>query len=131
GLALVAAGALAGVTAGPASAATTTTITVNGAGGGRAFDGVGAISGGGGNSRLLVDYPEPQRSQILDYLFKPGFGANVQVLKLEIRGDANPTDGGEATVDQGRGTGNCKVCHEFWPGGEGKGRNRGFRFYAL
>nr|WP_313674409.1 hypothetical protein [Streptomyces paradoxus] len=23
---------------------------------------MGAISGGGGNSRLLVDYPEPQRS---------------------------------------------------------------------
>jgi hypothetical protein len=43
--------------------------------GGRTFDGVGAISGGGGNSRLLIDYPEPQRSQILDYLFKPGYGA--------------------------------------------------------
>ena len=42
---------------------------------GRTFDGVGAISGGGGNSRLLIDYPEPQRSQILDYLFKPGYGA--------------------------------------------------------
>ena len=57
----------------PAQAATA--ITINGTSGGRTFDGVGAISGGGGNSRLLIDYPEPQRGQILDYLFKPGYGA--------------------------------------------------------
>src|SRR5690349_11692219 len=54
-----------GVGADPAAAAAGTTITVSGASGGRVFDGVGAISGGGGNSRLLVDYPEPQRAQIL------------------------------------------------------------------
>ena len=42
------------------------------------FDGIGAISGGGGNSRLLIDYPEPQRSQILDYLFKPNYGATFR-----------------------------------------------------
>jgi hypothetical protein len=59
----------------PAPAQAATAITVNGSSGGRVFDGVGAISGGGGNSRLLVDYPEPQRSDILDYLFKPGYGA--------------------------------------------------------
>ena len=29
------------------------------------FDGIGAISGGGGTSRLLPDYPAEQRSQIL------------------------------------------------------------------
>src|SRR3954447_11427015 len=55
--------------AAPAQAATA--ITGNGTAGGRTFDGVGAISGGGGNSRLLIDYPEPQRGQILDYLFRP------------------------------------------------------------
>jgi hypothetical protein len=55
---------------------------------GRTFDGVGAISGGGGNSRLLIDYPAKQRNQILDYLFKPGYGASLQILKLEIGGDA-------------------------------------------
>ena len=67
----------------PAGAATTT-VNVNGASAGRTFDGVGAISGGGGNSRLLIDYPPAQRSQILDYLFKPNYGAAVQLLKLEI-----------------------------------------------
>lgn len=61
------------VVATPASAATT--ITLNGASGGRVFDGIGAINGGGGNSRLLIDCPEPERGQILDYMFKPGYGA--------------------------------------------------------
>ncbi|MDQ1654236.1 MAG: hypothetical protein QOI35_3436, partial [Cryptosporangiaceae bacterium] len=60
----------------PSAAATAvTSITVDGTSPGRTFDGVGAISGGGGNSRLLIDYPEPQRTQLLDYLFKPGYGA--------------------------------------------------------
>ncbi len=33
---------------------------------------------------LLVDYVEPQRSEVLDYLFKPNFGASLQILKVEI-----------------------------------------------
>src|SRR4051794_20980908 len=77
--------------AAPSEAATT--ITINGGSSGRTFDGVGAVSGGGGNSRLLVDYPEPQRGQILDYLFKPGYGAALQVLKVEIGGGTHTTSG--------------------------------------
>jgi hypothetical protein len=92
-------GTLVGLDLATASAATSTTITVTGTGSGRVYDGVGAISGGGGNSRLLVDYPEPQRTQILDYLFKPGYGASVQVLKIEIGGDANSTDGAEPSIE--------------------------------
>ena len=46
------------------------------------FDGIGGLSGGGATSRLLIDYKEPQRSQILDYLFKPNFGASLQILKV-------------------------------------------------
>lgn len=45
------------------------------------FDGIGAISGGGGETVLLPAYPEPQRSQILDFLFKPSFGASLHLLK--------------------------------------------------
>ena len=44
----------------------------------RAFHGIGGLSGGGATSVLLRDYPEPQRSQILDYLFKPNFGARAE-----------------------------------------------------
>src|SRR5207248_8223794 len=117
--------------AAPAIAATSTTITVNGTAGGRTFDGVGAISGGGGNSRLLVDYPEPQRSQILDYLFKPGFGANVQVLKIEIGGDANSTDGAEPSVEHVKGTVNCNAGYEFWLAGQALARNPNLKLYGL
>ncbi|HEV2639649.1 MAG TPA: hypothetical protein VGX23_31240, partial [Actinocrinis sp.] len=54
----------------PAQAAgVSTTVSVNGTSAGRTFDGIGAISGGGGNSRLLIDYPAAQQSQILDYMF--------------------------------------------------------------
>src|SRR6266496_6367268 len=96
------------LTTAPASpAAAATTITINGTASGRTFDGVGAISGGGGNSRLLIDYPEPQRSQILDYLFKPGYGAAVQILKLEIGGDTNSTSGAEPSHMHSRTDLNC------------------------
>ncbi|MEU4745903.1 galactosylceramidase, partial [Actinosynnema sp. NPDC023658] len=117
------------VTAPPAQAATS--ITVNGGSTGRAFDGVGAISGGGGNSRLLIDYPEAQRSQILDYLFKPGYGAAVQLLKLEIGGDANSTDGAEPSHQHVRGDINCNVGYEFWLGEQAVARNPNIKLIAL
>ena len=71
-----------------------TTIVLDGNSKGRTFDGLGAVSAGA-SSRLLIDYPEPQRSQILDYLFKPGYGAALQHLKVEIGADVNSTDGSE------------------------------------
>jgi O-glycosyl hydrolase len=123
--------AVGGLTAVTASAATSTTITVNGTAGGRTFDGVGAISGGGGNSRLLIDYPEPQRSQVLDYLFKPAYGANVQLLKIEVGGDANSTDGAEPSVEHVRGTVGCDVGYELWLAGQAKARNPSIKLYGL
>ncbi len=39
-----------------------TKIKIDGTGKGRIFEGVGAVSAGA-SSRLLVDYPEPQRRQ--------------------------------------------------------------------
>lgn len=123
-------GALHVVTA-TSAGAVTTTAEVNGAVVGRTFDGVGAISGGGGNSRLLTDYPEPQRSQILDYLFKPGYGAAVQLLKLEIGGDANSTDGSEPSHQHVRGDIDCNVGYEFWLGEQAVARNPNVRLVAL
>ena len=61
---------------------------------GRTFEGVGALSAGA-SSRLLLDYKDPHRSQIMDYLFKPKFGAGFQHVKVEIGGDVNSTDGTE------------------------------------
>ena len=82
--------------------ASVTSIAIDGHKAGPVFDGIGAISGGGGNSRLLIDYPARQRTQILDYLFGPG-GADLQLLKLEMGGDANTTDGAEASIEHATG----------------------------
>ncbi|HYX57561.1 MAG TPA: hypothetical protein VE888_00980, partial [Streptosporangiaceae bacterium] len=57
-------------------------VNIDGADPGPAFQGIGAISGGGGNSRLLIDYPPGERARILDYLFSPHFGTALQMLKL-------------------------------------------------
>lgn len=61
---------------------------------GRTYEGIGALSAGA-STRLLMDYEEPYRSQILDFLFKPKYGANLQHLKVEIGGDVNSTCGTE------------------------------------
>jgi Glycosyl hydrolase family 59/Ricin-type beta-trefoil lectin domain len=113
----------------PAVAATS--ITINGGSGGRTFDGVGAVSGGGGNSRLLIDYPEPQRSQILDYLFKPGYGAALQILKVEIGGDTNSTSGSESSHSHYRGDLNCDRGYEWWIAEEAKERNPNIKLVGL
>jgi O-glycosyl hydrolase len=117
------------VPATPAAAATT--ITINGTAAGRTFDGVGAISGGGGNSRLLIDYPEPQRSQILDYLFKPGYGAAVQIMKLEVGGDTNSTSGAEPSHKHTATDLNCNRGYEWWLAEQAKARNPAIKLVGL
>jgi len=108
----------------PANAAVTeTAVTIDGTKGGRTFDGIGAISGGGGNSRLLADYPQPYRDRILDYLFKPGYGAQLQMLKVEIGGDMNSTDGAEPSIMHSATDLNCDRGYEWWLMGEAKRRN--------
>lgn len=99
-----------------------TTITINGNDDGRTFDGIGALSAGA-SSRLLYDYPEPERSQILDYLFKPNYGAGMQLLKVEIGGDMNSTDGSEASHMRSPNEINCNRGYEWWLMKEAKKRN--------
>ncbi len=115
----------------PGAAPTTTTVTVDGAGSGRTFDGIGAVSGGGGNSRLLLDYPEPQRGRILDYLFEPGYGAALQLLKVEIGGDMNSTDGAEPSHMHTAGDLDCDRGYEWWLMEEAKRRNPAIKLAAL
>ena len=118
------------VVAAPAHAATTS-IMVNGTQGGRTFDGIGAISGGGGNSRLLSDYPAAQQQQILDYLFKPGYGADLQILKVEIGGDTNSTDGSESSIEHSRGAISCSAGYEWWLMEQAKALNPAIKLYGL
>ncbi len=67
----------------------------------REFEGIGAVSAGA-SSRLLIDYPEPARSNILNWLFLPKFGAGFQHLKVEVGGEINSTDGAEPTHARSR-----------------------------
>ena len=75
---------LAGVLALPLpSSAAPLSVTLTTAGGlGKRFDGVGAISGGGATSKLLGNYEDGPRGEVLDLLFKPGFGASLHILKV-------------------------------------------------
>jgi len=97
-------------------------ITVDGHGSGRTFEGIGAVSAGA-SSRLLIDYPEPARSQILDYLFKPHYGAALQHLKVEIGADVNSTDGSEPSHMRSRSDQDYTRGYEWWLMKEAKARN--------
>jgi O-glycosyl hydrolase len=107
------------------------TIVIDGESKGRIFDGVGAISGGGGNSRLLIDYPEPFRSQILDYLFKPNYGASMQIFKVEIGADMDSTDGSEASHMHMRSDENYRRGYEWWLMEQARERNPQIKLVAL
>src|SRR6185312_14753506 len=105
-------------------------IVLNGASKGRIFDGLGAVSAGA-SSRLLIDYPEPERSQILDYLFKPGYGANIQHLKIELGGDVDSTAGAEASHMHTFDDLNLTRGYEWWLMQQAKLRNPNITFGAL
>ncbi|WP_162606376.1 discoidin domain-containing protein [Jiangella asiatica] len=107
----------------PAAAAGTQDIVViDPASPGRTFDGLGAVSASA-SSRLLYDYPEPERSQILDYLFKPGYGAGLQLLKVEIGADTNSTSGAEPSHERTRGDVDCDRGYAWWLMKEARKRN--------
>jgi galactosylceramidase len=98
---------------------------------GKLFDGIGGLSGGGATSVLLPSYPEQEKSEILDYLFKPNFGASLHMLKVEIGGDSQSTDGTESShmhspddLDYHRG-------YEWWLLSEAKKRNPDIKTYGL
>jgi hypothetical protein len=107
------------------------TVVIDGARSGPVFQGIGAISGGGGNSRLLIDYPPGERGQILDYLFSPHFGASLQMLKLEIGGGGFSSDGSEPSVEAVKGGLDCGAGYEFWLARQALARNPAIRLYGL
>ena len=92
-------------------------------------EGVGAISSS--SARLLYDYPEPERSQILDYLFSPAYGGRMQVLKVEIGGDMNSTTLAEASHMRVEGVVDEDLGFEWWLMEEAKKRNPDIKLSAL
>ncbi|WP_081724705.1 family 16 glycoside hydrolase [Asticcacaulis sp. YBE204] len=109
---------------GKATAQTAThTVRLDGTAGGKRFDGIGVVNGGGATSVLLKDYPEPQRSQILDLLYKPKFGASVSALLVEIPGDGNSTQGSMLSHMHTRDDLNYGRGYMWWILKEAKKRN--------
>jgi O-glycosyl hydrolase len=105
-------------------------VVLDGASPGRVFDGIGGVSAGA-SSRLLIDYPEPQRSEILDYLFKPGYGAALQRLKVEIGADVNSTDGSEPSHMRSASDHDPSRGYEWWLMVEAHKRNPNIALEAL
>jgi Glycosyl hydrolase family 59 len=114
-----------------AGAPAVTRITLDPGQGGRVYDGVGGVLGGGGNARYLMDYPATQRQQIMNYLFKPDYGASLQILKLEIGGDADTSDGAEPSIEHTRGHINCHAGYEFAIARQAVALNPGLKLYGL
>ena len=98
---------------------------------GLTFDGIGGLSGGGATSRLLPDYIEPYRSAVLDYLFLPSFGASLQLLKVEIGGDAQSTEGTEASHMHVASEESYERGYEWWLMKEAKARKPDIVLYGL
>ncbi|BFY98227.1 hypothetical protein BsWGS_01267 [Bradybaena similaris] len=98
---------------------------------GRRFDGIGGLSGGSATSKLLIAYPDQQRNEILDYLFKPKFGASLQILKVEIGGDAQASDATEASHMHVEWEENYQRGYEWWMMKEAKKRNPNIQLYGL
>uniref|UniRef100_A0A8C7T4C3 Galactocerebrosidase n=1 Tax=Oncorhynchus mykiss TaxID=8022 RepID=A0A8C7T4C3_ONCMY len=94
---------------------------------GRTFDGIGGLSGGGllpgstATSRLLVNYAEPYRSQILDYLFKVA-ATTVYILML---------DGTEPSHMHYENDENFFRGYEWWLMREAKKRNPNITLIGL
>jgi galactosylceramidase len=105
------------------AAAQTQQVTLDGHAGGPSFDGIGVVEGGGGTGVLLKDYPEPQRSQILDMVFKPKFGASVSALYVEVPGDGNSTQGSMPSHMHTRDDVNDWRGYMWWEMAEAKRRN--------
>lgn len=98
---------------------------------GHAFEGIGALSGGGGVTRLLIDYPEAIQQDVLDALFLPGHGASLQYIKVEIGGDTQSTEGTEASHEHFRGDLNCSRGYEWYVVEQAKLRNPAIKTFGL
>jgi galactosylceramidase len=80
---------------------------------------------------MLVDYPEQQQLEILDYLFKPSFGASLHMLKVEIGGDMLSTDGSESSHMHSKDQLDLTAGYEWWLMTEAKKRNPDITLYGL
>lgn len=82
-------------------------------------------------TRLLMDYPLAIQQDIFDILFKPNAGAALQIIKVEIGGDTQSTEGTELSHSHFRGDLNCSRGYEWTVLTEAKKRNPAIKTYSL
>ncbi|EKJ88881.1 Glycosyl hydrolase family 59 [Bacteroides finegoldii] len=90
---------------------------------GKRFDGIGVVNGGGATAVLLKDYPQQQRREILDLVYKPMFGGSMSAILVEIPGDGNSTQGSMISHSHHRGDFNFERGYMWWVMKEVKKRN--------
>jgi hypothetical protein len=95
------------------------------------YEGIGALSGGGGVTRLLIDYTAQVQSDIYDLLFLPKKGASLQLIKVEIGGDTQSTEGTEMSHEHVRGDLNCSRGYEWNVLVEARKRNPAIKTFGL
>lgn len=83
--------------------------TLNASQPGLRYDGVGGLSANGA-ARLLAEYPEVTRDQLLDLMFLPSGGAAWQLLKVEIGGDEESSCKSTALQAQPLARGDAPWC---------------------
>eukprot|EP01084_Bolivina_argentea_P182095 314435_1 len=110
------------------------TININNNYIGLQYDGLGGLDAVGG-ARLLFEYPEPTRSQILDLLFTPNeMGCSWQILKSEINGDIDSSYGSGSSFLHTRNDTNPNQWNRgthHWFLNEALKRNPNITLYAL
>jgi len=77
-------------------------VTANASALSATYHGVGGLAAVGG-ARMLYEYPEPTRSEILDLMFAPTGGAAIQILKVEILGDVDSSYGSGPSFQHTKG----------------------------
>ena len=98
---------------------------------GRLYRGLGGLSGGGATSNLLRSYPTQARGEVLDLLFKPGYAASLDILKVEIGSDDETTNGCEASHMRTPTEVACDRGYEWGLMLHAKARNPNIELYAL
>ena len=94
------------------------------------FTGQGGLSAGA-SSRLLRDYAPAIQEDILDFLFLPKWGLGLNIIKVEIGGDAQSTDGTEPSHQHERGDLSCTRGYELGLMKSARARNPGVKTYGL
>lgn len=96
---------------------------------GRAFEGWGTVFS---YAKLLYDYPEKERNEILDLLFLPGYGASLQILKMPIGFDGNSDHScWQANKRSAGDAGNYRRGYGGWLFQEAVKRNPNIKLAAL